>query len=102
MALLEAMAHGLAIVTTPVGAHLEAVADDEEALIVSPGNVAQLGDAVARLLADPRLRSRLGAAARLRYCCRFNAQQYSKRLLAIYDRVLGDPPDGRSAEKLPK
>jgi glycosyltransferase involved in cell wall biosynthesis len=99
MALLEAMAHGLAIVTTPVGAHLEAVADDEEALIVSPGSVAQLGDALARLLADPSLRGRLGAAARRKYCCRFNAEQYSRTLLGIYHHALGVPPDRHSAEK---
>ncbi len=92
MSLLEAMAHGLAIVTTPVGAHLEAVGDDKEALIVSPRNVAQLGDALARLLADPGLRRRLGAAARLKYCCRFNAEQYSSTLLQLITRALSDPP----------
>jgi glycosyltransferase involved in cell wall biosynthesis len=102
MSLLEAMAHGLAIVTTPVGAHLEAVGDDEEALIVAPGNVAQLSDALARLLADASLRGRLGAAARRKYCCRFDAEQYSRALLGIYHRALGDAPDPPSGEKLKK
>jgi glycosyltransferase involved in cell wall biosynthesis len=90
MSLLEAMAHGLAIVATPVGSHTEAVRDGAEALLVAPGDVGQLALALARLVAEPALRQRLGTAARRKYCDNFDAVQYSKSLLKIYDRAMVD------------
>jgi glycosyltransferase involved in cell wall biosynthesis len=90
MSLLEAMAHGLAIVATPVGSHGEAVRDGVEALLVAPGDVAQLAAALARLVGDPALRRQLGAAARRKYCDNFSAAQYSLSLLKIYHRALDD------------
>jgi len=90
MSLLEAMAHGLAIVTTPVGAHLEAVTDEKEALIVPPGDVAALAAALVRLIDDRDLRATLGNAARARYCVKFHADQYAKTLGEIFCRVRGE------------
>jgi glycosyltransferase involved in cell wall biosynthesis len=87
MSLLEAMAHGLAIVTTPVGAHLEAIEPEREALIVPPGDVGALTTALARLIDNAPLRDTLGTAARQKYCGNFNAVQYSRTLLGIYGRV---------------
>ena len=69
MSLLEAMAHGLAIVTTPVGAHLEAVEPDPEALLVEPGNIDALTGALCTLIDQTERRLALGAAARHKYCC---------------------------------
>lgn len=90
MSLLEAMAHGLAIVTTPVGAHPEAVEDGREALLVPPGDVAALATALTRLIDNFALRDALGSAARRKYCGSFDADQYSKTLLQIYGRVTGE------------
>ena len=90
MSLLEAMAHGLAIVTTPVGAHREAVEDGTEALLVQPGDIAALATALTRLIDNSALRDALGRAARRKYCGCFDADQYSKTLLQIYGRVIGE------------
>ena len=92
MSLLEAMAHGLAIVTTPVGAHLEAVTDGAEAILTEPGDVAALAAALDRVLGDPALRARLGAAARRRYESAFDVTRYAARLAEIYEEVLQDAP----------
>lgn len=88
MALLEAMAHGLAIVTTPVGAHLEAVRPGAEALLVPPGNVPDLGAALCRLIDDGEFRARLGVAARARYCASFTIDRYAARVAQLYAAVL--------------
>lgn len=88
MSLLEAMAHGLAIVTTPVGAHGEAVGDGREALLIRPGNRDALAEALTRLIDDPRLRMRLGAAARARYLAQFSSEHVAMRLLTVYREVL--------------
>jgi glycosyltransferase involved in cell wall biosynthesis len=94
MALLEAMAHGLAIVATEVGAHGEAVADGREALLVRPGDAPGLAAAIGRLLDDPALRVRLGAAARRRYLEGFTIDRYAARLAELYRRALGTAAPG--------
>lgn len=71
MSLLEAMAHGLACVVTPVGGIPEVVDDGLDGLFVPPGNPDALASALHLVLGDRALRSRLGAAARTRVadCC---------------------------------
>jgi len=63
MALAEALARGLPIVSTRVGAVPDTVPDDAR-LLVPPGNVAALRDALARVIDDAALRARLAASAR--------------------------------------
>jgi glycosyltransferase involved in cell wall biosynthesis len=60
---LEAMAHGLPLVTTPVYGIAEQVRDGVNALQYEPGDVAGLAAALARLLEDEPLRLRLAAHA---------------------------------------
>ncbi len=63
LALLEAMAAGLPIVTTPVGAAPELLEDGASALFVPPGDAAALAAALRRLIVDSTLRERLGRGA---------------------------------------
>jgi glycosyltransferase involved in cell wall biosynthesis len=65
MAVAEALAHGLPVVATAVGAAPRLVGD-EAGLLVPPGDSAALAGALCRLLADPALRRRLAAGARRR------------------------------------
>ena len=60
----EGMAWGRPVVATAVGGLPDAVADGETGLLVPPRDPAALRAAIARLLDDAELRSRLGAAAR--------------------------------------
>ena len=101
MSLLEAMAHGLAIVTTPVGAHLEAVTPGVEALLVPPGDVAALAHALTRLIDDQGLRLRLGAAARARYATGFTIDRYAARLAGLYREALQDSAMHRPVAAMP-
>lgn len=64
--LLEAAAMGCAIVASDLPGINEAMTDGVDAILVPPGDVDALRDAIARLLADPALRARLGTAARKR------------------------------------
>src|SRR6185436_7411103 len=66
IACAEAMAHGRPVVASNVGGLRDLVVDGETGVLVPPGDVAALRAALERLLADPELRLRLGAAARER------------------------------------
>ena len=60
------MAHARAVVASDVGGLRDLVVDGETGLLVPPGDVAALREALERLLGDADLRRRLGAAARER------------------------------------
>jgi glycosyltransferase involved in cell wall biosynthesis len=63
VALLEAMACGLAIVATRVGGVPELLGEGRDASLVGPGDPAALATALAALAAEPERRRRLGEAA---------------------------------------
>lgn len=88
MSVLEAMAHGMPVVSTPVGGIPEAVRDGVEGFLVAPGDVVALSDRLERLLADPGLRGSMGAAARRRAESEFGVAGIVERWVELY-RELG-------------
>lgn len=66
VSLLEAMASGVPPVATAVGGVPEVVTDGRDGLLTLAGEPESLATAIGRLLDDAHLRSRLGAAARVR------------------------------------
>jgi glycosyltransferase involved in cell wall biosynthesis len=84
VAVLEAMAAGLPIVTTPVGALADAIRDRATGLLVAPGDQTALSDALLCLLAQPEERARLGAAARHRFIEEFTDSRFAERVLTLY------------------
>lgn len=93
MAILEAMAYGLAIVCTPVGSIPSAVEDEVSALFVPVGDAAALASALLRLIAAPALRAQLQAAARDGFNRKFDIGLYCSVLEHTYDEVLGERLD---------
>ena len=88
LALLEAMAAGLACVATATEGAREIFGDDaSSARLVPIGDAARLGDAVARLLRDGPAREAMGAAARARMRSRTPDAQAS-RVVYVYRRML--------------
>ena len=80
---LEAMAHARPIVASRVGGVPEIVCDDENGLLVPPGEAGALADALARLLADAGLRHRLGEAGRVR-AARFTWPRIADGYFEVY------------------
>jgi glycosyltransferase involved in cell wall biosynthesis len=87
MAMLEAMAYGLPVITTPVGGIPDLVADRAQGLMVTPGNVEQISAALRLLIEDESLRLKLGRSARDR-AQECDVTQYSTQLTNIYRRLL--------------
>ncbi len=85
MVLLEAMAAGLAIITTSDTGCAEVVGDT--ALLVAPGDIDGLRDALQLLLADAALCQRKGRAARQRLDANFGWPAISERYLKLFQDV---------------
>jgi glycosyltransferase involved in cell wall biosynthesis len=84
MCVVEAFAHGLAVVCTPVGALPEIVEHERTGLLVPAKNAPALASALERLLTDPALRARLGIQARAEHAVRFEIGAYVDKLLGVW------------------
>jgi glycosyltransferase involved in cell wall biosynthesis len=87
---LEAQVCERPVVASRVGGLVEAIADGETGLLVRPGDPAALAAALERLLADPALRARMGAAGRARVLERFTASHMAQRTVALYETLAAD------------
>ena len=100
-ALIHALAAERPIIASRVGGIPEIVTEDA-GLLVAPGDVEGLVDAIETLAADPDLRSALGARARERYEGEFEVSRWMNGLRALYERVLTFPrsaPRTRSCDR---
>ena len=91
MAVVEGLAHGLAVVTTRVGAHGEVISDGETGVFVPVGDKDALAAALAKLVSDPEIRNRLSARARAHYLNQFSMKAYMRSLEKLYDAVSAQP-----------
>jgi glycosyltransferase involved in cell wall biosynthesis len=91
MALLEAMSWGLPVIATPVGGIPQVIDHDVNGLLVAVADIDGLANQIARLLADPALRERLGTHARARVESDFSLRDAMERLTAIYNRFGLEP-----------
>ena len=83
-ALVQAMLCGLACVTTGIGAIPEAARDGETAVVVPAQDVDALAQGLARLVAAPGLRQRLGQAAREHCMRQFGYEAMLDRMEAVF------------------
>jgi glycosyltransferase involved in cell wall biosynthesis len=86
---LEAMASGLPVVATRVGAVAEMVDHGISGLLVPPGDAAALTAAVRQLAGDPALRAAMGRAGRARACRHFDAATNYRRLTDHLHATIG-------------
>ena len=83
--LMEAMSTELPTVTTRIAGIPELVADEVTGLLVEPGRVGAVADALQRLAADGGLRAAMGRAGRRVVLEEFDPQRNAERLLATWD-----------------
>lgn len=87
MAIIEAMANALPVITTPIGAIPEMISDGDTGLLAPPGDLEALSNAFFRLLQSSELRATIGGAARQRYMRDFNVSAMCDGLEAVFNSV---------------
>jgi glycosyltransferase involved in cell wall biosynthesis len=97
VAALEAMALARPVVASRVGGLAEAVLHETTGLLVPPEDPAALADALERLLRDPALRERLGAAGPGRVAARHSAKAMVDAYEGLYREVLAERAGGGRA-----
>lgn len=93
IALIEAMAAGVPVVASHVGACREVLDDGALGLLVPPGDPVALADAIERIRAEPEAAAVRAEGARRKAFEAFDAE----RMAAAYAEVLGLQPAGAAA-----
>jgi len=97
---LEAMACGKPVVSTQLPTGVPWVnRHGESGLVVPPGDVGALHEALGRLLGDPALRARLGEQGRRRVQSDFTVERMVARTGALYREVVATPSQGPAATR---
>jgi len=86
-ALMQAMAVGVPVVSTPVGSIDELVRHEETGLMVPPRDAQALGAAIARLLGEHAFAAQLAAAARTRVHQRYSRERMLDSMEAVFESV---------------
>nr|WP_242464689.1 glycosyltransferase family 4 protein [Halorhodospira abdelmalekii] len=87
-AVIEAMAQGIPAVVSDSGGNPELVEEGVSGRVTPAGDIEALRAALEQLLADPRLRRRMGVAAERRIRDHFTVERTAEETLALYRAVL--------------
>jgi glycosyltransferase involved in cell wall biosynthesis len=85
--LLEAMMSAKPILTCNAGGIDEVITPGHDALAVAPDDARALATALRRLVSEPELRDRLGAAARETFAVRFDARSVARAMQSFLAEV---------------
>lgn len=88
VSIMEAMATGLPVVATPVGAIPEMVRDGETGVLVPARDPAALADAIEGLFRDPERRTKMSARARAFAREHWDRASIARRTAALYRELL--------------
>jgi len=92
---LEAMASGVAVVATRVGAARHLIAEGETGYLVEPDDMAGLEARIESLMRDPAAAAAMGRRGRAHVVQRFSIEREAVGIQGVYDRLWGAVPAGR-------
>lgn len=88
IAILEGMSYGLPIISTRVGGIPEVITEGVEGLLVDPGNIQDLANAMLVLDQDSELRRKMGKAARNKFEEKYSIEHMVEKIYEIYRTIL--------------
>lgn len=88
MVLLEAMAAGKPVIATRVGAIPGVIEDGKDGIIINPGDIGELKEAIISIMTDPELARRFSQNAFKKVSEQFSSDKMCSRHMEIYSDVL--------------
>jgi glycosyltransferase involved in cell wall biosynthesis len=88
ISVLEAMASGLAVLSTNIDGTPDAIVEGETGFMHEPGDRAAIAQGLIRLLSDVELRDRLGAGSRARVEQVFDGELLSRTLVGFWTELV--------------
>ena len=88
MAVLDAWAYSLPVITTPVGGIPDIAVDGENMLLFSPGDVNTLARQLERMITDENLRNHISEASYHFATHEFNIDTINKQLDELYTELV--------------
>ena len=89
---LEAMSEGKPVIGCRTGGMVEVIEDEVSGLLAEPGDTETLQSAIARLVSDRGLRSRLGDQGRSLYESKFTADRMADRVIEFLTSISESRP----------
>jgi mannosyltransferase len=89
LTLLEAMASGVALVAARAGAADKVIADGETGILLPPGDVDALVNALEPLMREPEGAAAMGSRARERVVAEFGIEAEAEKVAALYRTIWG-------------
>ena len=87
MAVLDAWAYGLPVITTPVGGIPDVARDGENLLLFKPGDIDGLASCLERIIDSKEVRVKLGKESRLLAKTVFNLETITNKLATLYKEL---------------
>jgi glycosyltransferase involved in cell wall biosynthesis len=88
LTILEAMAAGVPVISTRIGAIPEQIRDGISGILVEPGDAEALRDALMHLIENQEERIAMGRAGRKRYQESFSVRAFADNMVAVYREAL--------------
>ncbi|MHA1566442.1 MAG: glycosyltransferase family 4 protein [Alphaproteobacteria bacterium] len=98
MSVLEALAHRVAVIATPVGSIPELITNNSSGLLIPIGDSKALAVAIRNLVENPDERRRLAQAGRTLFEQQLNVETYAERLTDLYREVAHERATLRPAD----
>jgi glycosyltransferase involved in cell wall biosynthesis len=84
----QALIAGKPVVSYDIDGAREVVLPNETGVLLEPGDVIGLAEALVQLAGDPQLRQRLGSCGRAKFTDQFRHERMTAELRALYERIL--------------
>ena len=90
MAVLDAWAYGLPVITTPVGGIPDIAKDGKNLLLFKPGDIKSLADQLGKLISNKLLREDIAKESKLLASTTFKLETINNEIADLYDQLLKD------------
>ena len=88
MAVLDAWAYGLPVITTPVGGIPDIAKDGKNLLLFKPGDIKSLADQLEKLISNKLLREDIAKESKLLASTTFNLETINNEIAGLYEQLL--------------